>query len=83
MGAEMTEFKTWRDIMEWANRRGYKKMAKRMELNNTCWNSPGEFGRSQVAICDAMRFAGSEEERLEAAKKIEKSLEDDWLVNGE
>ena len=70
----MEEFKTWRDILDWANRGGYKKMAKRMELNNRCWNSSGEFGRSQVAICDAMRFAKSEDERIEVAESIEKEL---------
>ena len=46
-------------------------MAKRMQLNNDCWNSSGEFGRNQVQICDAMRFADSEEDRLEIAKQID------------
>ena len=52
-------------------------MAERMELNNTCWNSCGEFGRSQVAICDAMRNAETEEEREEVAQVIEQELTSD------
>ena len=46
-------------------------MAKHMQLNNDCWNSSGELGRSQVEICDAMRFAESEEDRLDIAGQIE------------
>lgn len=80
----MTEFRTWRDIRDWADRGGYKRMVKRMDINNACWNSSGEFGRSQVAICDAMRFTKSEEERIAVAEKIEASLEGDYVVdNGE
>lgn len=67
----MKEFKTWREIKEWAEKNGFNNMAKRMQLNNDCWNSSGEFGRSQVQICDAMRFADSEEDRLEIAKQID------------
>lgn len=66
----MKEFKTWRDIKEWFEKNGYKEMAKRMQLNNDCWMSSGEFGRSQVYICDSMRFAESEEERHEVAKAL-------------
>lgn len=67
----MKEFKSWREIMEWAKSNDFNNMAKRMQLNNDCWNSSGEFGRSQVQICDAMRFADSEEDRLEIAKQID------------
>ena len=66
----MEDFKDWRDIKKWAEDHGYKNMAARMQLNNDAWMSSGEFGRSQVAICDAMRFAKSEEERHEIAKQI-------------
>ena len=66
----MTEFKTWRDIKAWAEDNGYTALAKRMQLNNDCWNSSGEFGRSQVMICDSMRFAKSEEERHEVAREL-------------
>lgn len=76
----MTEFKNWREIMEWADAHGYKNMAECMELNNTCWNSCGEFGRSQVVICDAMRSAETEEEREEVAQAIEQELVSDILV---
>lgn len=68
---KMKEFKNWREIMDWAKSNGFNNMAKRMQLNNDCWNSSGEFGRSQVQICDAMRFADSEEDRLEIAKQID------------
>lgn len=66
----MEDFKDWHDIKKWAEDHGYKNMAARMQLNNDAWMSSGEFGRSQVAICDAMRFAKSEEERHEIAKQI-------------
>ena len=64
----MKKFESWRDIKDWAVENGYENMAKRLQLNNDCWMSSGEFGRDQVAICDAMRFAESEEERHEIAK---------------
>lgn len=76
----MKEFKTWRDIKEWFEKNGYKEMAKRMQLNNDCWNSSGEFGRSQVYICDSMRFAESEEERHEIAEALTKG--DDLIELG-
>ena len=76
----MKEFKNWREIMEWAERNGYEKMARRMNINNSCWNSCGEFGRSQVAICDAMRYAESEAERHETAQNIEHGLENDIML---
>lgn len=67
----MEEFKNWREIKEWCEEHGYHKLARRLQLNNDCWASSGEFGRSQVAICDAMRFAESEEEREEVAYNFE------------
>lgn len=76
----MKAFKNWREIMEWAKRNGYANMAKRMQINNDCWNSCGEFGRSQVAICDAMRYAESESERHDVAKTIEQSLVGDMVL---
>lgn len=76
----MKEFKSWRDIKEWFEKNGYKEMAKRMQLNNDCWMSSGEFGRSQVYICDNMRFAESEEERHEVAKAL--MGEDDLIELG-
>lgn len=59
----MKEFKSWRDIKEWATKNGFNNLAARLQLNNDCWNSSGEFGRSQVLICDALRMAKNEEER--------------------
>lgn len=75
----MAEFKSWRDIAEWADKHGYKNMAERLRVNNKCWLSSGEFGRSQVAICDAIRFAETEDEREERAREIEKACAEDWL----
>lgn len=66
----MQEFKNWHDIKDWFEEHGYKALAKRMQLNNDCWMSSGEFGRSQVMICDSMRFATSEEERHEVAVEL-------------
>ena len=66
----MKEFKNWHDIQDWAKENGFKNIVKRMQINNDCWNSCGEFGRSQVAICDAMRYAQTEEERHEVAQSL-------------
>lgn len=76
----MKAFKNWHEIMEWAKRNGYENMAKRMQINNDCWMSCGEFGRSQVAICDAMRFAESESQRHDVATEIEESLTGDMVL---
>lgn len=76
----MAEFKSWRDIMAWAEERGFKNIVKRMEMNNKYWNSCGEFGRSQVAICDALRFAEDEDERVEIAERMERELADDEIL---
>lgn len=78
----MKEFKTWRDIKNWADENGFKNIVKRMEINNACWNSSGEFGRSQVEICDSLRFCKSEEERLEVARNIEEGLNHDFVTTG-
>ena len=76
----MKEFKDWKEIKAWAEKHGFTRIAKRMQLNNDCWMSCGEFGRSQVLICDALRFADSEEDRLEIASDIENDLKDDILL---
>ncbi len=76
----MAEFKSWRDIMAWAEERGFKNIVKRMEMNNKYWNSCGEFGRSQVAICDALRFAEDEDERVEIAERMERELASDEIL---
>ena len=78
----MKEFKSWRDIQDWAKENGFKNIVKRMQINNDCWNSSGEFGRSQVEICDSLRFCKSEEERLEVAGNIEESLNHDFVTTG-
>lgn len=71
----MDRFKNWHDIQDWAKENGFKNIVKRMQINNDCWASSGEFGRSQVRICDSLRFCDSEEERLEVARELEEELE--------
>lgn len=66
-----SEFKSWKDIMHWLEDNGFEKLSKRMKINNDCWNSSGEFGRSQVHICDSLRFCKSEEERIEIANQLQ------------
>lgn len=71
------EFKSWQDIRDWCDAHGYKNIVNRMNLNHDCWDSSGEFGRNQVAICDELRFADD----LEAtAEKIEERLSRDELL---
>ena len=76
----MKEFKNWHEIQDWCKENGFEKIAKRMQINNDCWNSCGEFGRSQVYICDSLRFAESEEDRLEVAQAIEEELAEDIVL---
>ena len=76
----MKKFETWKDIRDWAVENGYHKMARRMELNNTCWNSSGEFGRNQVEICDLMRFAETEAQRHKIATEINDACQDNLGV---
>lgn len=71
-------FKTWRDIKKWAEDQKLNHLAARMDLNNDCWNSSGEFGRSQVQICDAIRLASSEEEAKEIAAKFDAEMEENY-----
>ena len=78
----MKEFKNWHDIQDWAKENGFKNIVKRMQINNDYWNSSGEFGRSQVEICDSLRFCNSEEERLEVAENIEEILNHDYMTTG-
>lgn len=78
----MKEFKNWHEIQDWARKNGFKNIVKRMQINNDCWNSSGEFGRSQVEICDSLRFCKSEEERLEVAEQIEEGLNHDFVTTG-
>ena len=75
----MKEFKSWRDIKDWAEENGFKHLPTRLQANNDYWMSSGEFGRNQVAICDALRFADSEEDRLEIARTIEKELSEELV----
>lgn len=78
----MKEFKNWHDVQDWARENGFKNIVKRMQINNDYWMSCGEFGRSQVRICDGLRFCESEEERLEVAGMMEEELEHDYMTTG-
>lgn len=69
------DFKTWREIRAWADSKGFKNLVARMDLNNRCWNSSGEFGRSQVAICDNIRTAEDEDEAIEVAQVMDEEME--------
>lgn len=69
------DFKTWREIRAWADSRGFKNLVARMDLNNRCWNSSGELGRSQVAICDSIRDAYDEEDAIEIAEAMDAETE--------
>lgn len=71
-------FKSWRDIREWANNKGLINLVARMGLNNRCWNSSGEFGRSQVEICDAIRLAKTEDDALEIATQLNEEMEENY-----
>lgn len=71
-------FKSWRDIRNWAEEKGHKNLVARMDLNNRCWNSSGEFGRSQVTICDAIRNAETEEEAEEIAKSYDEATAENY-----
>lgn len=71
-------FKNWREIKEWAEKNGYKNLAARMQLNNDAWMSSGEFGRSQEAICDALRFAKSAEDQQAIAAELDKQTAENY-----
>ena len=77
----MKEFKTWRDIKKWAEEHKYHRIAKRLQLNNDCWWSSGEFGRSQKYLCDTLRFCDSEAERKQVAEQLENELKDDIVLD--
>lgn len=76
----MKEFKNWREIKAWAVENGFEKLATRLQLNNDCWLSSGEFGRSQVYLCDNLRYCESEAERLEVGERLEAELSEDELL---
>ncbi len=78
MSEDWHDFKSWRDIMAWAKDKGLKHLVARMELNNRCWNSSGEFGRSQVEICDSIRFAPDEEAAFEIAASMDRQMEQNY-----
>lgn len=49
-----------------------------MSLNSQCWNSSGEFGRSQVEICDNIRFAPTEEIAENIAQQMDAQMEENY-----
>lgn len=68
----------WVDIKKWAEEKGFKNLAKRMQLNNDWWMSSGEFGRNQRAICDNLFYAEDEEEAMEIAEELDKSFSENY-----
>lgn len=74
MFGEVKHWKGWLDIKKWAESIGCQNLANRLQLNNDCWMSSGEFGRSQKEICDNLRFAKSEEEALKMAREMDKQF---------
>ena len=74
----MEKFKTWRDIRDRAREKGFENLAKRMELNNRCWMSSGEFGRNQVMICDSIRFADDEEDAMQIAEQLDAEMRENY-----
>lgn len=71
-------FKTWRDIKEWAEKNRLKNLVARMDLNHKYWESSGEFGRSQVQICDLIRNSETEEIALKYAKDMDAQFEKNY-----
>ena len=78
MFGEQMNWKGWEDVRNWAKKHGFKHLVERMELNNRAWMSSGEFGRSQEAICDNLRFAEDEEEALTIAKEMDKAFTNNY-----
>lgn len=69
-------WKNWRDIQNWCKEHKFENLVRRLQLNNDCWKSSGEFGRDQVHICDMLRYTTSEDEALTLAKKIDADSKD-------
>lgn len=78
MFGQTMNWKTWKDILKWVEKKGYKKLAERMRLNNACWMSSGEFGKSQVEICDSLRYAQDEDEALEIASELNEAMSENF-----
>ena len=78
MFGEQMKWTGWRDIKNWASKNGFKHLAARMQLNSDGWMSSGEFGRSQVEICDNLRFARDEKEALELAGAMDKAFSENF-----
>lgn len=57
---------------------GYNNIVKRMDLNDSCWMSSGEFGKSQRDICDSLRFASDEDEAIEIANEMEEAFSENY-----
>lgn len=74
-------FKSWCDIRELASKKGFTHLVARMGLNDRCWNSSGEFGRSQVAICDAIRHSETEDDAIEAAQQMDEQMKENYGLN--
>lgn len=69
MSENWHDFKSWRDIMAWAKDKG---------LKHRCWNSSGEFGRSQVEICDNIRLSPTEADAEKIAIQMDAQMEENY-----
>ena len=68
----------WKQIRDWCQEKGFKNVAARLELNNDCWQSSGEFGRNQVDICDSIFYAEDEADAMEIAKVWDEGLSENY-----
>ena len=78
MFGKQENWKSWKDIQKWAEKNGFTNLSARMQLNNDCWMSSGEFGRSQTQICDDLRFADNEEEALKIASAMDGAFSENF-----
>lgn len=74
-------FTDWHDIRDWCEKHNFNNLVARMEANNAYWDSCGEFGRSQVMICDSIRFADTEDEALDIAAEMDDELAGDFVTS--
>lgn len=73
-------WESWRDILAFVEELGCKALAKRMNINNACWNSCGEFGRCQRYICDSLLICRTREEAEAMAWDLEEMMAEDMVV---
>lgn len=78
--AQQEGWRSWRDILAFVEELGCKALAKRMRINNKCWESSGEFGRSQVEICNTILACRTREEAEDVVRDMEEAMAEDIVV---